>query len=65
MKRIFLFMIIATSLFGCAEESATPEKKEPGVIRYLTGAEQLNTYRRTKSRIIEIDKSLKERNTGY
>ena len=50
-------------LCGCAEEdpaSRGGKSKEPGIIHYMTGAEQLKTYRKTRSKIKDIDRARKE-----
>ena len=41
---------------GCSEEKSS----EPGVVSYVTGAEQLKTYQKTKVKIHDIDNNLKE-----
>ena len=44
-------------LSGCSEEKPS----EPGVVDYMTGAEQLRTYQRTKVKVQDIDNKLEER----
>lgn len=69
MKRPFsAIVILAIFLCGCAKESPTSDKEktaEPGIIDYITGAERLRTYKRTESKVKDIDKTLKERFQGF
>ena len=60
---IFVAGCLMVLLCGCAkEDSFSHEKKseEPGIIHYITGAEQLKSYRKVKSRIEDIDRTRKE-----
>ena len=43
--------------FGCAEKKSD----EPGMIDYLSGGVQLKMYKKTKSKLEDINKTLKER----
>ena len=48
------------------EEKSKTERKEksekkPGMIDYITGAEQIKTYKKMKSKIKEIEKTSEER----
>jgi len=64
VKKLFPVIIILTiCLCGCSEESSISEKEttEPGVVDYITGAEQIKTYKRVKSKIEDINKTSKER----
>lgn len=61
MIKIFLstFVVISCLVMlssGCSEEKAS----EPGVVSYMTGAEQLKTYQKAKVKIEDIDNKLKE-----
>jgi len=61
MKKIFPIIIILTIfLVGCAEETSTIDKSEPGVADYLTGAESIKTYEKAKSKIEDINKARKQ-----
>ena len=62
MKKLFsASIILAVFLCGCAEETPVSHEKEPGVVEYMTGAEQLKTYKETESRIGDINKQLEKR----
>lgn len=70
-------IILAMFLCGCGEgglfprkteseeESKTERKREsetkPGMIDYITGAEQIKTYKKMKSKIEEIERTSEER----
>jgi len=59
MKEVILILTIVTPLIfssGCAEK----ESSEPGVVEYMTGAAQLDTYKKTKVKINDIDSKRKE-----
>lgn len=59
MKKLtFIFIMILPLMFslGCAEK----ESSEPGVVEYMTGAAQLDTYKKTKVKIEDIDNKRKE-----
>jgi len=58
-KRLFVVIVggyLALFLCGCSGKT-----DEPGVVEYMAGAEHIKAYERTKSKIQDIDKSLKER----
>jgi hypothetical protein len=60
---IFAAGYLAASLCGCAKENSAShgeKSEEPGIIHYVTGAEQLKSYRKVKSRIEDIDRTRKE-----
>ncbi len=62
MKKLFSAgIILAVFLCGCVEETPISHEKEPGVVEYITGAEQLKTYKETESKIEDINKKLEER----
>ena len=62
MKKLFsVIMISAILLSGCGKGDSTTNKSEPGVVDYITGAESIKTYQRTKSRIEDINRTLKDR----
>jgi hypothetical protein len=64
--KLFPAIIILTIfLLGCAKDSSTTDKPEPGIVDYITGAEQIETYKRTKSKVEDINKTLKERNDRF
>lgn len=54
-----VFLILTCLLFaaGCSEEKSS----EPGVVSYVSGAEQLKAYQRTKVKVEDIDNKLEER----
>ena len=61
MIRIFLstFVVISCLVIlssGCSKEKSS----EPGVVSYMTGAEQLKTYQKAKVEIEDIDNKVKE-----
>jgi len=61
MVKIFLsvFMVISCLVMfssGCSKEKPS----EPGVVDYMSGAEQLRTYQKAKVKIEDIDNKLKE-----
>ena len=66
MKRLFT-AIVAITLFlsGCGKDSSTTDEREPGIVDYITGSEQLKTYKRTRSKIESINKDLRQRNSGF
>ena len=65
MKKLFpVIIILIIFLLGCTKESPTTNKPEPGVVDYITGAEQIKAYERTKSKIEDINKTLKEQRQG-
>jgi len=59
-KRFYILILIAgylvASLYGCTEKKSA----KPRVLDYLTGAEQVKTYQKIKSKIKGIDQSRKE-----
>ena len=60
---IFATWVLAVLLCGCAErdpDSPGEKSREPGIIHYMTGAEQLKRYRKTKSKIEDIDRARKK-----
>ena len=62
MKEIFSAgIILAILLCGCAEEAPVSDKEEPGVVEYMTGAEQLKTYKQTETKIEDINRKLENR----
>ena len=46
------------SLAGCGQRR-TPE--EPGVIEVMTGAQQIETYKKAKTKLQDVNKALDER----
>ena len=50
---LICFMLV--TLCGCAK--GEKEDQEPGVVDYVTGAAQLERYKKTKSKIEDITKS--------
>ena len=64
-KLYYIIMIPAIFLAGCANETSTTDEREPGIVDYITGAEQIKTYKKTKSKIEEINKTTEERNAGF
>ena len=60
MKNLFGIML-ALFLCGCAEKAPVPQEKEPGIAEYMTGAEQLKTYKETESKIEDINRKLEDR----
>jgi hypothetical protein len=60
--RLFLICIacISVILSGC--ESGKSGSSEPGIIEQMAGAPQLESYKKTKSKIGDIQEASKERN---
>ena len=61
MMKIFLstFLVMSSLIMlssGCSKEKPS----EPGVVDYMTGAEQLKTYQKAKVKIEDIDKSVEK-----
>ena len=52
-----LVMFLVISIFGCSKK----ENTEPGVVDYLSGAEQLKNYKQTRTKIEDLGKAAKER----
>jgi uncharacterized lipoprotein YajG len=55
MKKLILILAVI-SLSGCAEK----ESQEPTVVEYMTGAAQLDAYKKTKVKIEDIDSKRRE-----
>ena len=60
LKYLIVFNIVIMNLFlmtGC------PGKKsdKPGIVDYVTGEEQIRTYKKTKTKIEDVNKVLKAR----
>jgi len=49
------FLLMSAS--GCGENKSG----EPGVVDYMTGAEQVRTYRKAKSQLEGVNKTLEKR----
>jgi len=65
MRKYFAIMtVLSFFLCGCGGEKAS-KPAEPDVVDYITGHEQIKTYQKTKEKIRDIDKTLKERNAGF
>ncbi len=57
---ISLLTYMLISLYGCSNQAPTSveeETREPGVVDYLTGAEQIKQYKKIKSKLKDIDES--------
>jgi hypothetical protein len=62
-KFLSVTIMVMIVLCGCGKGSP-PREKEPGIVEYATGAEQIKTYRKAKARAEEINKILEERSEG-
>lgn len=60
-KIIVLNMVVLLSISGCGEEKSE-KPANPGVVEYMTGAQHIKAYDRTKSKLDDINKTLEERN---
>lgn len=60
-KAFFVIIILTIFLAGCAKETSTTDKPKPGTVDYITGAEQIRTYKKVKSKIEDINKISRER----
>jgi hypothetical protein len=62
-SRAVLKAVLTIVLFlpGCSGKAADPGKEEPGIVEYMTGSVQLDSYRKTRGKIEEINKASKER----
>jgi len=59
MEKIVFMLIISFQLIfisGCAEK----ESSEPSTVEYMTGAAQLDTYKKAKVKIQDIDSKRRE-----
>ena len=66
--KIFIVLIGCIFIYGCANQTPTSDKEEtsePGVIDYMTGRQQIRTYKKIKSKLEEIDKSRQEQQEQY
>ncbi|MDD4956827.1 MAG: hypothetical protein PHH49_02735 [Candidatus Omnitrophica bacterium] len=54
---VWIILICGMCASGCAEK----DDSEPGTVEYLSGSEQVKVYHRTKARIEDINRTLKER----
>ncbi len=54
-------LTITFFLPGCSGKAADPGKDEPGIVEYMSGSVRLDSYRKTRGKIAEIDKASKER----
>jgi PBP1b-binding outer membrane lipoprotein LpoB len=62
MNKLYpVIIVLAVFLSGCTKESPATDKAEPGVADYITGAEQLKTFKKAKSKIEEVNETVKER----
>jgi len=61
---VFTISYLALFLCGCNNNKSDSHKKkttEPGVADYMVGDEQLKTYQKTKSKMEDINKTLKNK----
>ena len=61
-KNIVLCILSLLLMSGCSEEKT--EDKATEVVEYMTGAQHIKAYERTKSKLDDINKTLEERNEG-
>lgn len=59
---IFAVTCATAALAGCGASDPGKEK-EPGIVEYMTGAQDLKMYQETKNKIEGINKTLQERNS--
>ena len=59
--RLFFICLACISLFfsGCGSEKSS--SSEPGIIEQMAGAPQLESYKKTKSKIEDIKKTSQDR----
>ena len=60
LRSAIFVVFLAISISGCSQK----ESAEPGVVDYLSGAEQLKTYKQTRTKIEDLGKAVKERDQG-
>ena len=65
IKYFAIIVILVLFLCGCGGGEKASKPAEPDVVDYITGHEQIKTYQKTKEKIRDIDKMLKERNAGF
>ena len=68
IKRFFIISFVvgcsAVFLCGCTEggpatrqKTTEPKTREPGIIDYMTGSQQIKVYQKTKSKLEDIQKT--------
>lgn len=63
LAAIFIMGYLTVCLCGCEGKksgSGETKAKEPGIVEYMTGAEQLKSYQKVKSKIEDINRSQEE-----
>ncbi len=61
---VLLVLFACPFLFGCSKKDQVEEEKEarpPGIIDYMTGKEQVNQYQKMRTKLLEVDETVKER----
>ena len=65
MYKFFLVIFIVTFLLsGCTGENPGSHEREDGIVDYVTGVDKIKVYKKTKSKIENINKSLEKRYEG-